>query len=282
MQCYRTPTCPIPKCTFSSDKEKWKADMEAHLLAHFYRRVCGCGESFVTNSQIDNHMTRKGKGDPATRRTECFHKFPKKHKVSLRTWGLFKQRTGIPIPDEPPIPKFGWEQREVTAAMPSLAVVIDVNKITTSHKRRRIEERLGPVPAPIPNARPPAPRQASPPPVVKQKPSPPRSKGRRNSSPPRERRRDKENRAPATQTRQEAETGLQRHRREAARIRRREAQEAANTAREQARALVKIEDVVTSSLRIAMDALDEGRAVRRALQESTRTLHRYLADSPSV
>lgn len=129
--CYKTSTCPIPKCTFASDKEQWKPDMEAHLFAHFYRRVCGCGESFVTNSQIDNHMRRKGKGDPSKRRTQYYFKYPKKNKASLRTWGLFKQRTGIPIPDQPPTPKFGNKQREVTAAMPPLVLAIDVNKIAT-------------------------------------------------------------------------------------------------------------------------------------------------------
>lgn len=59
--------------------------MDTHLIAHFYRQVCGCRESFVTSSQIDNHMTRKRKGDATERRTERYYKFPKKHKVSLRT-----------------------------------------------------------------------------------------------------------------------------------------------------------------------------------------------------
>lgn len=85
--------------------------MEAHLTAHFYCRVCGCEASFVTNSQIDAHMTHKGKGEASTRRSNYHYQYPKKHKVSLRNWDLFKQRTGIPMPDTPPTPKFDIEQR---------------------------------------------------------------------------------------------------------------------------------------------------------------------------
>lgn len=51
-------------------------------------------------------------------------------------------------------------------------------------------------------------------------------------------------------------------------------------AQNQARALTRLEGVVISSLRVALDALEEGKAVRRALQDTTQIIKRYHASSP--
>lgn len=64
--------------------------------------------------------------------------------------------------------------------------------------------------------------------------------------------------APAIQLRHPpTETGLQRRRMEAACVKQREAQAAANTAGEQAIVLVRIENNIMTSLRIAMNSLEK-------------------------
>lgn len=54
--------------------------------------------------------------------------------------------------------------------------------------------------------------------------------------------------------------------------------DAAHTAKDQARAIIRVEEMVISSLKIALDAIEEGKALRKALQETTRTLNRYHTD----
>lgn len=187
-------------------------------MAHFYRPVCGYGDSFITNAKVDAHMTRKEKGEAAARSLECFYKFPKRHIVGLRTWTIFRQRTEISIPDSSPTPRFGVELKKVTAAMPSLQIEVDINKISTSHKKRKVGDRL--VPTPARNARPPAPRQVAPPEAperaVRQITPPEANERHRRRTPPQHRqpkpsrqqdRPERDERAQASARREE--TGLQ-------------------------------------------------------------------------
>lgn len=165
-----------------------------------------------------------------------------------------------------------------------LPVAIDVNRISTSLKKRRVAERLEL--APVPSARPAAPRPAERPKTPEQTNKTraalvAREQPTIRSSPPHrplERRQNRSATAPA-----QDESRRQRHRQEMDAIRQREARDAAHAAQNQARALARVEDIVINSLTIALDALEEGKALQRSLQDTTRIiLNRYHADSPPL
>lgn len=190
---------------------------------------------------------------------------------------MFRERSGIPIPERLPTPKFGNERRKVAAAMPPLPISIDVNRIATSQKKQRVSDRLGHTPATSTTTTTPPksstamaqtrhrknrtrerPQTSPPKPQASPKTAQHSAKTSSHRGAPQPLCRNIEKERPDRSSRRERQD-KSRSQKELDKIAKDAALDAAQTAKEQTRALIRIEETVVASLRIAIDAMQKGR-----------------------